>query len=64
MVRAPRKNTRAEPTAGSSGLNKLMGRPRTRTVYKQPVQMVLAPGGKRVIAEGVVDVQDDEDARR
>jgi TP901 family phage tail tape measure protein len=62
--RTPRKNTNAEPSAGSSALNRLMARPRTRTVYKQPVQMVLAPGGKKVIAGGVIDVQDDEDARQ
>lgn len=55
------KNTRAEPTAGSSALNRLLaGDRRRRTITRQPVQFTV---NKRVLAEGVVEVQDDEDAR-
>lgn len=67
-IKPPKRRGRNRQTAnegkGSEGLQRLManaGRP--RTVYRQPVQMVMAPGGKRVLAEGVVDVQDDDDAR-
>lgn len=55
-----RANT-ATAGASSVGLKKLMsGSGKPRTVFKQPVQFTV---NKRVLAEGVVEVQDDEDAR-
>jgi TP901 family phage tail tape measure protein len=58
----PRKNTtQAEPTGGSAGLERLL-RDRRRRGDKtlQPVQFVV---NKRVLAEGVVEIQEGEDAR-
>lgn len=56
--------TSTEPTAGSSALEKLMSGGRgQRTVHHQPVIVALDARGRRVLAEGVVEVQDDEDAR-
>lgn len=62
-----RRNTGAEPTAGSSALRLMLergGKRGPRTVYKQPVVIALDSKGRRRLAEGVIDVQDDEDARR
>ena len=55
-----RKNTSAKPSDGSAGLRRLMAPRRGGTVTRQPVQFVV---NKRVLAEGTVEVQEDEDAR-
>lgn len=58
---APRKNTKAEPTAGSSALERLLyQRPKRQA---QPPIVVKTYLNKRQIAEAVVEEQDAEDAR-
>lgn len=56
---SPRPKT-TPATAGSSALERLLTPRKPRTVEK-PVQFVV---GKRVLAEGTVEIQEDEDARR
>jgi len=52
-------------TNGSEAVRLMLergARPKTVT-HRVPAQLVLAPNGKRILAEGVVEVQEDEEAR-